>query len=245
MKDCIKCQKEFAPQDINDAGRCWQCENTWQNYQNRLAETPFAFRKADLYEDFKDTPHIINAIERFCNIWIFGTTPKDKDKFSVLFIYGKTGRGKTHVLWAIRHLLLHKERSSCYLKAADYISKLRGMNQFSESAEQAYYRETRHNSKWTLLFDDLSCEIDDKNSRQEIENLIDHRHEWGLPTIITSNLPLRLKAQGDNKVKSPIAERYSPRLMGRIGAGYHVLFGGDNYRIKNQGEKIEAKEETP
>jgi hypothetical protein len=124
------------------------------------------------------------------------------DHARTLLLVGPTGRGKSFAAtWAIA------EGGGAWLAAAD--CRVAEWNDLRPRAAGARL----------LVLDDLGRESTDWSAR-ELADLLELRHNRGLRTIVTSNLPTR-----------KLAERYGERLASRWGDGRFTatveVMGGD------------------
>lgn len=127
-----------------------------------------------------------------------------------LLLYGPTGTGKT--LCAARATVFLRGRGIPVLfrKAKVLLDDLRGFDRPKtaeawgpDSVDQS--RERLHSAP-VLVIDDLGAHRVTPYVREEICDLIDHRHDFQMPTLITSNLTgTQLAEQFDQRIASRIA----------------------------------------
>jgi len=134
-----------------------------------------------------------------------------------LFIHGAPGSGKTVLgLMALRLMALRRGTGMVrFLSCPDFIFGLQG------DYEAANYevREVMRFPGW-LMLDDFGAEKLTDFTRQTYYLIINHREQWDLPTIITSNLNL-------NEVDAWIDRRLSSRIAGMCGKDRIIERAGD------------------
>lgn len=145
---------------------------------------------------------------------------------SGLFLTGQTGLGKTFLCSAICHALADNNIIPLYTVFSDLISDMRASFQYDsgDSGLLAMAREAP-----VLILDDLGAEHVTDYSVSRLFDIINHRHNRRLPTVISSNLSL-----------SDISQVYSMRIASRITESCKpaALFGTD---IRAQQRKLGLK----
>ena len=106
-----------------------------------------------------------------------------------LVFLGPTGCGKTHLVCAIANYRLSLAQPVFYIRAADLLDHLRST--FSPSSQTPYDELFEQVSNAALLIlDDLNTENATAWAKQKLDQLLDHRFNIELPTVITTNVPL-------------------------------------------------------
>jgi DNA replication protein DnaC len=141
-----------------------------------------------------------------------------------LLILGPTGVGKTHVAFAaIRHLAARGVAVDWQaLTAPDLYARLRPRDGVDSEGEfQAI-------AGCGLLFlDDLGAAKGSDWTEEVNYRLVNHRHDYGLPLIVTSNLPA-VAGPGKPSLAAAVGERVMSRLSGMC--QYVTLRGTDRRR---------------
>lgn len=101
---------------------------------------------------------------------------------SVLFIYGESGIGKTHLLFALKNLLIEKNITVLYLNAEDFLKK------YIQSAKNKtiykFERELREVN--ILLLDDFEYLVDKQYTQEFLLQIIKEFTENGKKIILTA-----------------------------------------------------------
>lgn len=103
-----------------------------------------------------------------------------------LVLYGNYGCGKTHLAAAIANQILTLNYQVLFTVVPDILDHLRST--FGPSSEVAYDErfEQIRNAK-LLILDDLGTENATPWAREKLYQIINHRYNYALPTVITSN----------------------------------------------------------
>ena len=117
-----------------------------------------------------------------------------------LFFYGQKGTGKTHLAAAIGNARLQRGQPAIFMVVPDLLDHLRAT--FSPNSD-ATYDELFENLRNTplLILDDLGTQTATPWAREKLYQLINHRYNRRLPTVITMNME---------------SEEIDPRLWSRI-----------------------------
>ena len=135
-----------------------------------------------------------------------------------LFMYGKTGLGKTHLSLAIANVVIDRGYDVYYGSIQSIMDKLEAEH-FGRLPREDSIKEDILNCD-LLIIDDLGTEFTTQYTNAELYNIINSRILSSLPTIISTNLEL-----------SDIADRSSHRVASRIiGSSEAVYFCGKDIR---------------
>lgn len=118
-----------------------------------------------------------------------------------LILHGAFGTGKTHLAVAIANERLARGEPAVFIVVPDLLDHLRST--FSPNSEVTYDElfETVRNTP-LLILDDLGTQTSTAWAQEKLYQILNHRYNKGLPTVVTTNL-------------SP--DDIEPRLRSRIG----------------------------
>jgi len=117
-----------------------------------------------------------------------------------LVFFGPGGCGKTHLACAIANHCLNLGQPAFYIGAADLLDHLR--RTFSPASDISYdelFEQVKNTP--LLVLDDLSIEGATSWAKEKLEQLLNHRFNARLATVITTDVPL---------------EKFDERLGGRL-----------------------------
>jgi DNA replication protein DnaC len=105
-----------------------------------------------------------------------------------LLLFGAYGVGKTHLAAAVAHLALQRGEQVLFAVVPDLLDHLRAT--FGPASEVAYdERFELIRTVPLLVLDDLGTESATAWAREKLYQLINHRYNEQLPTIVTTNRP--------------------------------------------------------
>ncbi len=103
-----------------------------------------------------------------------------------LVLVGPVGSGKTHIACAIANSRLSIGESAFYVGAADLLDHLRGA--FSPGSEVSYDElSERVKNTALLVLDDVRAEGATPWARLKLEQILNHRYNMKLPTVLTTD----------------------------------------------------------
>ena len=106
-----------------------------------------------------------------------------------LVLCGVTGCGKTHLAAAIANHCILKGRPALFIVVPDLLDHLRAT--FSPQSEISYdelFDQVRNAP--ILILDDLGTQTSTPWAKEKLYQIINHRYNTRLPTVITTNTPL-------------------------------------------------------
>lgn len=168
----------------------------------------------------------------------FGITKENKPAFDKCWNYAQTftvntkdglilsgdfGTGKTHLASAILKTVLDKGIPGAMIVVPKLLEEIR--HSYNDLAERRLASKVMQ--KRFLILDDLGAEKSTEWVREQLFNLINHRYENNLPTVITTN-------SNAAELKEKHGERIVDRLIEMCEG---VSFTGPSYRKQIRKEK--------
>jgi len=139
--------------------------------------------------------------------------------FTNLYLYGKSGLGKTFLCNCIAKAILDTGKSVLYLSAAQ-LFKMLEKNTFNNDDEFGEVLRLIFDAE-LLIIDDLGTEFQTAFTASEFFNIINMRYIKKRPVVISTNLS-----------PQDIIDKYSDRIVSRFYGNYDFLeFLGDDIRI--------------
>lgn len=107
-----------------------------------------------------------------------------------LVFAGPSGSGKTHLAAAIANRLLERGNAVLFVIVPDLLDRLRAAyHPDSESGFDTTFEQVRNAP--VLVLDDLGAQSATEWAREKLFQIVNHRFNARLPTVVTTNVPLR------------------------------------------------------
>ena len=125
---------------------------------------------------------------------------KPAESYNPLFIYGDSGLGKTHLLYAIAHLVKKRrpEARIVYIKGDDFTNELVSSIRENRNAE---FRE-KYREATVLLVDDIQFIAGKIQTQEEFFHTFNTLYESGKQIVLTSDRPPREMTQLEDRLQS-------------------------------------------
>jgi len=120
--------------------------------------------------------------------------------YNPLFIYGDSGLGKTHLLYAIAHLAKRRKPESniVYIKGDEFTNELvRSIREGKNAEFRAKYREAS-----LLLVDDIQFIAGKPQTQEEFFHTFNTLYEAGKQIVLTSDRPPREMTQLEDRLRT-------------------------------------------
>lgn len=122
--------------------------------------------------------------------------------YNPLFIYGDSGLGKTHLIYAIAHVIRHRDRGSkiAYVKGDDLTNELVEAIRAGKTADmREKYRQAD-----LLLVDDVQFIAGKKQTQEEFFHTFNTLYESGKQIVLTSDRPPSEMTQLEDRLRTPL-----------------------------------------
>jgi DNA replication protein DnaC len=125
-----------------------------------------------------------------------------------LVLVGPSGCGKTHLAAAIANRCLERGNAVLFVIVPDLLDRLRAAyHPDSESGFDSTFEQVRNAP--VLILDDLGAQSTTEWAREKLFQIVNHRFNARLPTVVTTNLPLR-------RLDERLYTRLSDPSLGRV-----------------------------
>ena len=166
----------FEPDDSNDdIGNFEQASNVFP-----------ADHKKYTFENF-----IVGNSNKFAYEACFAVCNSLATQFNPLFIYGPSGMGKTHLLYAINNKVLNDNPNAkiVYVKGEEFANQL--IENISKKSPVTFREKFRDKFRTTdiLLIDDIQFIAGKESTQEEIFHTFNALHDAGKQIILTSDRP--------------------------------------------------------
>jgi len=141
------------------------------------------------HHEFKFENFIVSESNKFAHDAALAVAEgRSNPNYSPLFIYSESGLGKTHLLYAVRHLveLKYPDRKVIYVKCDDFMDEL-VLSIKNEKRDE--FRE-KYSSPDILLMDDTQNLAGKITTQQEFLYIYNILRERGTQIIVTSDKPV-------------------------------------------------------
>lgn len=151
---------------------------------NKTPPTTNFYNKAYTFDNF-----IVGNSNKFAHAASIAVAENPATAYNPLFIYGPSGLGKTHLLYAITNEIIekHPEKNIVYVKSEDLINQL--IEAFAKK-ETAAFRE-KYRSADVLLVDDIQFIAGKVSLQEEFFHTFNTLHDANKQIILTSDRPPR------------------------------------------------------
>ena len=153
-------------------------------HPNGIGSTLPPFNFEYTFENF-----IVGSSNKFAHAACIAVADRPAQAYNPLFIYGPSGLGKTHLLYAITNELKKKIANVrvIYIKGEDFANQL--IDSISRQAMNEF--RDKYRSCDVLLIDDIHFIAGKTSTQEEFFNTFNALHEAGKQIIMTSDRPPR------------------------------------------------------
>ncbi len=137
-----------------------------------------------------------------------------------LFFDGNTGVGKTHLAAAIANALLTRRQLVLFLNVPELLNFLRAGFHARDARDPDF--DTRFQTIKDfpiLILDDWGAQSDTPWADEQLYLILNHRTERALPTVVTSNQPLK---DIEPRVRSRLMNRHLGQMIEVLAPDYRV-----------------------
>lgn len=225
-----ECGRRIRPVNLGQFGTHWpwRCEECEQAEERRIEAERIRDRVAMLRKESNLPPEAVG--------WTFGRIEKTAvecpgyDALVAcrafqshhplgLYLWGPAGVGKTVLAWAILNREIQENQTKCFfLEVPELLGELR------RGIDMAGWMMDKAKAATVLVLDDLGAEKPTEWVREQLFRVVNHRLNYRLPTIYTSNL-------NAGALYDHLGDK-TGRLVDRIITARIVECKGESYRLK-------------
>ncbi|MFQ3661714.1 MAG: ATP-binding protein [Chloroflexaceae bacterium] len=218
-----------APYGHPDFGRLWPCSCRTAERLRRRGEMLRAMSNLGpfLNKTFENFDAGVRGVARaYARALKFAEHP-----MGWLILFGGYGCGKTHLAAAIANRLLANHNEVLFTVVPDLLDHLRST--FGPHSEVGYdERFEQVRSAGVLILDDLGTENATPWAREKLFQIFNHRYNYRLPTVITSN-----------REPKDIEPRILSRMTDRDLCDEIIIMDADDYRRTPAAQRFEQKKQ--
>ncbi len=143
---------------------------------------------------------VVGASNRFAHAAAMAVAQNPSSSYNPLFIYGASGLGKTHLLYAIGHVIKnsHPTYKIVYVKGDDFTNELISAIQTNKNIE---FRE-KYRQADRFLVDDIQFIAGKVQTQEEFFHTFNTLYESGKQIVLTSDRPPMEMLRLEDRLKS-------------------------------------------
>ena len=167
---------------------------------NQKKKSKSAAEKAGLNPKYTFDTFVVGSNNRFAQSASLAVAESPGNTYNPLFIYGDSGLGKTHLLYAIANALRKKrpEARIVYVKGDDFTNELIASIRENRNAEfREKYRQTD-----ILLMDDIQFIAGKIQTQEEFFHTFNTLYESGRQIVLTSDRPPKEITQLEDRLRT-------------------------------------------
>ncbi len=172
-------------------------DDSLKRYQNNEAEKPTSLMESG---EFTFETFVIGPSNRLACSAARAVADAPGQHYNPLFIYGDSGLGKTHLLYAIAHVIRGKNPQSkiLYIKGDEFI------NDFIESVRSGKAGDfrTKYREADLMLVDDIQFVAGKVETQNEFFHTFNTLYESKKQIVLTSDRPPHEMAQLDDRLRT-------------------------------------------
>lgn len=208
-------------------GKLYPCVCRTQATEQRNLEDLYRLSNLDAFQSkvFANyDPEVPGATEAYYAAADYATQPE-----GWLLMLGGYGTGKTHLAASIANYVVQDHQMQVYFAVApDLLHYLRSA--YAPNTDTTYdERFEQIRSVYLLIIDDLGAEQTTPWAAEKLYQIFNHRYNYRLPTVITSNVDL---------------DRLDPRICSRLcdpDLCRHVFVTASDYRMRRMDPRFVPK----
>mgnify|MGYP000837459915 CR=1 FL=1 len=133
---------------------------------------------------------MVGASNKFAHAAAQAVAERPAQTYNPLFIYGESGLGKTHLLYAIAHQVRQRQPEAriVYIKGDDFTNELIETLRMGDPSGMTRFREKYRNID-VLLIDDVQFIIGKESTQEEFFHTFNALHTANKQIIISSDRP--------------------------------------------------------
>ena len=163
-------------------------------------------------DEFTFDTFVVGADNKFAHAAAQAVAANPATQYNPLFIYGNSGLGKTHLLYAIRHELLKTNPAANVV----YVTGETFMNEFYDALSNGTKSlfKTKYREADVLLLDDIQFIAKKEQMQEEFFHTFDFLYQSHKQIVLTSDRPPKEIATLSDRLRT----RFEQGLLADIGA---------------------------
>lgn len=146
---------------------------------------------SNLNRDFNFDNFIVGDTNKFAKTAAYAVASQPGKIYNPLFIYGKSGLGKTHLMHAIGNYIVENSNLKVLYTTSgdfrdDYIN-ITSANSKEDTFNRANYFKNKYRDIDVLIIDDIQFLVDAKKTQEEFFHIFENLHSQNKQIIISSD----------------------------------------------------------
>lgn len=168
-----------------------------------VKDKPSGDRQLTYNEDYTFENFVVGNSNQFAHAAALSVAENVGMKINPLFIYGPSGLGKTHLMYAIANRALQRDSSMkvIYVKGEEFLNQLIEAIRGGRSTATAEFR-AKYRSADMLLIDDIQFIAGKESTQEEFFHTFDALYEDHKQIIITSDRPPKELTTLEERIRS-------------------------------------------
>lgn len=165
-------------------------DSSSENAYSSKSKTNFNYEKANLNSKYKFDTFIVGNNNNVANSAALAVAESPGDVYNPLYIYGRAGLGKTHLIHSIGHFVLEQNQDMkvLYVTSEDFTNEVINSIRSGNAAMMAKFRD-KYRTVDVLLIDDIQFIIGRESTQEEFFHTFNALHSTGKQIVITSDKP--------------------------------------------------------
>lgn len=171
-------------------------------YRSFLGGEPSRNKCFDPNDEFTFDTFVVGPSNKLAYAAAQAVAQNPAQNYNPLFIYGDSGLGKTHLIYAIAHVIRQRNRNAriAYVKGDDLTNELVAAIQ-AGPAKSAEMRE-KYRQADLLLVDDVQFIAGRKQTQEEFFHTFNTLYESGKQIVLTSDRPPKEMTQLEDRLRT-------------------------------------------
>ncbi len=167
---------------------------------NPVVESSFESGDTRLVPNYTFEEFVVGPHNRFPHAASLAVSENLGKAYNPLFLYGPVGIGKTHLMQAVGHRVLHRNSAArvLYVTAQQFMSEV---IELLQAGKLQLLRE-RYRSLDLLLVDDIQFLATSEATQEEFFHMFNDLHASGKQIIMTSDRPPKMLTTLEDRLRS-------------------------------------------
>lgn len=159
--------------------------------ENEIVDTKFKTFENNLNKNLNFENFVVGNTNRLAYISARAVAEAPGKIHNPLFIYGKSGLGKTHLMHAIgNYIVENSKKKVLYVTSEDFMTDFTGIADIAKNANSFDYAnefKNKYRNVDVLIIDDIQYLVGADRTQQEFFNTFNSLHKMGKQIIISSD----------------------------------------------------------